>query len=104
MYRDVGVEEACKLIDAGNITVLDVRLREDWEREKLPGAINIFFGEYDFEEEADELPKDRPCLVYCKVGVGSLKAVRMMEDLDFEELYHMAGGIDKWKEMGYETE
>ncbi|GLI58297.1 hypothetical protein PM10SUCC1_38110 [Propionigenium maris DSM 9537] len=104
MYRDIGVEEARKLIEAGNLTVLDVRLREDWEREKLPGAINIFFGEYDFEEEADELLKDKPCLVYCKVGVGSLKAINMMEDLDFEELYHMAGGIDKWKEMGYETE
>ena len=104
MYKDVGVEEAKRLVEAGNLTILDVRLKEDWERERIPGAINIFFGEYDFEEEADELPKDKSCLVYCKVGVGSLKAIQMMEDLDFEELYHMAGGIDKWKEMGYETE
>ena len=100
MYKNIGVEEAKLLIEAGNLTILDVRLKEDYERERLPGAINIFFGEYDFEEQADELPKDKACLVYCKVGIGSMKALEIMEALGFEELYNMSGGIDKWKEMG----
>lgn len=104
MYKNIGVEEAKILIENGGITVLDVRLKEDCEKEKLPGAINIFFGEYDFDEMADELDKEKPCLVYCKIGVGSLKAIEMMEDLGFDELYNMSGGIDKWKEMGYRYE
>lgn len=104
MYRDIDVKEAKELMEKGGITILDVRLKEDYQRERIPGAINIFFGEYDFDELADELPKDIPCIVYCKVGVGSRKAIMMMEDLDFVELYNMSGGIDKWREMGYETE
>ena len=42
--------------------------------------------------------------MYCKIGVGSLKAIEMMEELGFDELYNMSGGIDKWKEMGYRYE
>jgi len=104
MYKNICVEEAKKMIEKGGITILDVRLREDFEREKIPGAINIFFGDYDFDEQADEILKEVPCLVYCKVGVGSMRALDIMEDLGFESLYNMSGGIDEWKEREYETE
>lgn len=104
MYKNIGAEEAKRIIEQKEATLLDVRLREDYEREKIPGAINIFFGDYDFDEQADELPKGIPYIVYCKVGVGSLRALDLMGDLGFESLYNMSGGIDEWKEKGYETE
>lgn len=103
MHQNISVEEAKSLIKEKNVVILDVRLKEDWAKEKIEGAVNIFFGDYDFDEQADELSKDNTYIVYCQVGVGSLKAISIMEDLGFEKLYNMSGGIKKWKEMGYEV-
>lgn len=103
LYSNISVEEAKKIIDLEEVILLDVRLKEDYDKEKIDGAINIFFGEYDFDELVDELPKDKNIIVYCKVGVGSLKAIGIMEDLGFEKTHNLLGGIDRWKERGYEV-
>jgi len=103
LHKNISVEEARHLMKEKDVVVLDVRLKEDWDREKIRGALNIFFGEYDFDEQVDELSRDNTYIVYCQVGIGSLKAISVMEDLGFDSLYNMSGGIKKWKEMGYEV-
>ncbi len=103
MYKDLSVEESKNMLDSKEVNIIDVRLKEDYDREHISGAINIFFGDYDFDEQVDEYEKDEIYLIYCKIGVGSLKAIEIMEDLGFEKLYNMKGGIDKWMEVGYEV-
>lgn len=103
MYQNIEVEKVKEIIEKNGATIIDVRLKEDYNREKIEGALNIFFGDYDFDEQVDEFPKDNKYIIYCQVGVGSLKAIGIMEDLGFKDLYNMSGGLKKWKEMGYEV-
>lgn len=103
MYQNIEVEKVKKMMEKNDVKIIDVRLKEDYDKEKIEGALNIFFGDYDFDEQVDELSKDNKYIIYCQVGVGSLKAIGIMEDLGFEELYNMSGGLKKWKEMGYEV-
>jgi adenylyltransferase/sulfurtransferase len=45
---------------------------------------------------ADELPKDRDILVYCKAGGRSAKACQQLRELGFDRLYNLEGGITGW--------
>ena len=104
MYENIGVEEVKSMSDKEDVVIIDVRLKEEWASVRIKGAINIYFGDYDFDEQVEELAKGKTYLIYCQIGVGSLKAIQIMEDLGFEKIYNISGGIKKWKEMEYEVE
>ena len=55
MSSNIKIEEM--LLDTRNKLVIDVRSKEDYDKETYPDAINIFWE--DFMEHKDELPKDK---------------------------------------------
>ncbi len=59
IFRD----EVRKLLEEG-AQLVDVLLREEYEEEHLPGAINIPLKELDRETTA-RLRRDAPVIVYC---------------------------------------
>lgn len=46
--------------------------------------------------EAERLPKERPIAVCCHHGVRSMYAIKYMEELGFQNLYNLEGGIHAW--------
>jgi rhodanese-related sulfurtransferase len=81
--------------------VLDVRTAEEVAEGVIGEVAHINFMADSFEEEVLRLEKNQPVLVYCKVGGRSEKAANLMLDSGFERVYHLDGGIDKWKEQGH---
>ena len=47
--------------------VIDLRRKEDYQKETYPGAINIFYE--DFYKYVDVLPKDKRIYLFCYTGV-----------------------------------
>jgi rhodanese-related sulfurtransferase len=43
-----------------------------------------------------ELDPDRPTVCICHHGVRSMSAARFLADQGFDELYNLAGGIDRY--------
>jgi len=76
------------------IALLDVR--EPFERELavLPGDLWIPLRE--LPRRVDELPADRPIVVYCHVGGRSERAVEFLRRGGRPRAYNLAGGIDGW--------
>lgn len=76
------------------IALLDVR--EPFERELavLPGDLWIPLRE--LPRRLDELPADRPIVVYCHVGGRSERAVELLRRSGRPRAYNLAGGIDGW--------
>jgi adenylyltransferase/sulfurtransferase len=82
-------------LDAGGKPVfLDVR--EDWEVaiNRLEGAVHIPLGELG--RRYSELKPDDEIIVYCHMGVRSLKATRFLKDQKFKNVMNLAGGIEAW--------
>lgn len=69
---------------------IDVRGKVEFDLWHIPGAINIPLGE--LRTRAAELPKDRPLLVYCKVGFRSYLAYRLLRQRGFDKILTLAGG------------
>jgi adenylyltransferase/sulfurtransferase len=76
--------------------LLDVREPWEWAVGNLEalGARLIPVGE--LEGRVEEVPRDRPVVVYCRVGERSLTAARRLLDAGWTEVWNLAGGIQAW--------
>lgn len=87
----------CKnLIEAQDVVCLDVRSFEDYSEGHLPGALNLDIVKSNLSEYLSKLDKQLPYLIYCKNGIRSHAAVRIMVMYNFTTLYHLTDGITKY--------
>ena len=77
-----------------------MRTPEEFAAGHIENAINIDFRSEGFEDSINELDKNKTYLVYCRTANRSRSAVNIMEELDFNEIYHMLGGIVQWEAEG----
>jgi phage shock protein E len=98
----ISVEEVYEIIKNNqDYIILDVRTKEEFNEGHLEDAILIPVSE--LESRLDELPKDKPIIVYCRSGVRSRNAANMLVENGFIQIYDM-GGILDWQEEGYPVE
>jgi len=86
------------------IIPLDARQSFAFEKEHIPGAVNIPHREMD-TENTNHLDREITYVCYCK-GVGcnaSTKGALNMAKLGFK-VKELIGGIECWKNDGYATE
>jgi len=79
---------------SGTISVIDVRTEQEWAICRLPGARLIPLP--DLERRIDELPRDRPLVVYCHSGMRSAMAAGLLHRHGLNAVSNLTGGIDAW--------
>ena len=84
------------------LIIIDVRTKEEYDREHFPKAKLINFFGSDFEKKLKGLDKSKAYLLHCQSGGRSRGALRKMQKLGFKEVYHLDGGILAWKKAGGE--
>lgn len=80
-------------VDAGDITVIDVRPEADRARAPFAGA-EVF--EPETHARLTGLPKDTPLAFICHHGHASRNAAEHFREHGFTDLYNVEGGIDAW--------
>ncbi|MCG9479751.1 MAG: rhodanese-like domain-containing protein [Actinomycetia bacterium] len=78
--------------------LLDVRTQEEYDYGHLEGAYLVPVNELD--QRLDELPQNKPIVVYCRSGNRSARAAEILINNDFKEVYDM-GGIRDWIAKDY---
>ncbi|MDE2806364.1 MAG: molybdopterin-synthase adenylyltransferase MoeB [Gemmatimonadota bacterium] len=73
--------------------LLDVREPMEWQMMNLAelGAVLVPMGEVG--ERLEEIPRDRPVVVYCHTGVRSLKVAEALVEEGYEDVRNLEGGI-----------
>lgn len=79
--------------------LLDVRTVEEYRQARLAGSRLIPINH--LIKRLQEVPKNRPILVYCAVGSRSAQVVGYLARLGYPEIYNLYGGIYAWKKEGY---
>ncbi|WP_330379703.1 rhodanese-like domain-containing protein [Anaeromassilibacillus senegalensis] len=98
-YHKIDAEEAKKMMEAGGVTVVDVRTAEEYAGAHIEGAI-LLPVETIGEEQPEELPDpDAAILVYCRTGKRSKAASEQLVALGYQNINDF-GGIVDWP---YET-
>ena len=73
---------------------LDVRTREEYKLGTIPGFINIPVDE--LREHLAELPKEKPIVVTCAVGLRGYLAYRILTQNGFTNVRNLSGGYKTW--------
>ena len=75
--------------------MLDVREPYEYDVANI-GAPLIPLGE--LPERVIELDRSSPLAVHCRSGARSAKAVKLLKDAGFQDVYNVKGGILAWSE------
>lgn len=86
--------EARALVAAGAL-LLDVRTREEFASEHLPGAVDIPVSE--LSSRLAEVPADREVVVYCHSGGRSARALSILQAAGRTRV-HDLGAMHRWSE------
>jgi rhodanese-related sulfurtransferase len=70
--------------------LVDVRTPAEYAMGCIEDSINIPVDE--LRARLDELPKDRPIIVYCRVGLRGYIALRILKGHGFEKVKNLSGG------------
>ena len=73
---------------------IDVRTRHEYQLGSIPGFINIPVDE--LREHLSELPKDKPIVVTCAVGLRGYLAYRILTQNGFTDVRNLSGGYKTW--------
>jgi molybdopterin/thiamine biosynthesis adenylyltransferase/rhodanese-related sulfurtransferase len=98
--EEVTPDEAYQELEAGDPALIDVRERHEWDEAHLAGATLI--PPLTVADRIAEVVPDRSqrVLLYCRVGNRSARAADTLEQMGYENVASVEGGIVAWEEQG----
>ena len=84
------------------IYLLDVRTLGEYTQKHIKGAHLIPIDQ--IESRINEIPKNRPIIVYCETGVRSSLVGRYLDRLGYQDVSNLSQGIMGWQVRGYPIE
>lgn len=86
--------------------LVDTLPQETYEKAHIPGAHSVPAKSEDFIERVDDLvdSRNQTVIVYCANEECDLSptAARKLEDAGYANVLDFEGGIEAWREAGYE--
>ncbi len=89
-------------LKADQAVLVDVRETSEFEQEHIPGALLQPMSVFD--PELFPTVPGKKVVLHCAVGKRSQAAGKMLLQQGHVDVIHMSGGINSWKEQGFETE
>jgi molybdopterin/thiamine biosynthesis adenylyltransferase/rhodanese-related sulfurtransferase len=101
--EEVDPSEVNELLQEG-VAIIDLRETDELSSGLLPGAKHVPRGYLESRIEGVVPDRSAHVILYCASGVRSVYAARTLEqDLGYEHVQSMTGGITLWKDRGYEV-
>ncbi|MDP8923193.1 MAG: rhodanese-like domain-containing protein [Chloroflexota bacterium] len=102
-FRRIQPEEAKELIDAGTVTVIDVREPGEYARDHIPNSELVPLGRI-ISSAATVVEAEDDVIFVCEVGQRSAVAAELAASLGKERLFNLEGGMTAWRAKGYPVE
>ncbi len=96
----IAVEQLQQALDGGELAVLDVRSRDEWDEGHIQDAVHLHYREIAENVQQLGLAPDQPLAVTCASGYRSSIAASILLQHGFRELFNVTGGMDAWKAAG----
>ncbi|MCY3554962.1 MAG: rhodanese-like domain-containing protein [Gemmatimonadetes bacterium] len=79
--------------------LLDVREKEEYEVSHLKDAV-LATSEKEALEALEDIPSDRPVVLYCSVGYRSSEMAGSLQKKGYQKVYNLEGSIFAWANEG----
>lgn len=99
----VRTDDLVRRVRAGDVTVIDVRPREEYLAAHIPGAVSVPLG--DLKKRLRELPVEQDIVAYCRgpYCVMALDAVDLLRRRGFRA-HRLELGVPEWRAQGWRVE
>jgi molybdopterin/thiamine biosynthesis adenylyltransferase/rhodanese-related sulfurtransferase len=102
--EEVDPSEVAELMHEG-VAIIDVRETDEYATGHLPGAKHVPRSYLETRIEGIVPDRSSQVILYCASGNRSAYGARTLEqDLGYEHVRSMTGGITLWKDRGYDVE
>ena len=98
---EISPQDAAAKSKSGEAVIVDVRERDEWDEEHIPGAIHLSRG--TIELDVEEKVPDPNAMIICHCGGGgrSALAAESLQKMGYKNVRSMAGGFKAWKAAGF---
>lgn len=79
-----------------NFFLLDVREPYEFEIARIPGSTLIPLGQ--LADRLGEVPQDQKVVIHCRSGMRSAKALGLLQQEGYKDLWNVTGGILAWSD------
>jgi rhodanese-related sulfurtransferase len=100
---EISPTDAATKLKSGNVVIVDVREKDEWDQEHIPDAIHLSRGtvELDIEEKVPD--PNTTVILHCGGGGRSALAAESLQKMGYKNVRSMAGGFKAWKAVGLPT-
>lgn len=98
-------------VQDGDAVLVDIRDAPELEEHgRIPGAVHIPRGMLEFRADTTSpyhqppLDPTRRVILHCASGGRSALAAKTLQEMGYEDVAHLDGGITAWKDAGKHTE
>jgi rhodanese-related sulfurtransferase len=83
---------------------VDIREDEEWAAGRAKGAMHIGKGVIERDIESLIPDKKAEIVLYCGGGFRSALSALSLQQMGYQNVFSMAGGIRDWRELGHPEE
>ena len=98
----IDVETAASLQSRDDVVIVDVREQWEYDEAHVPGVLFVPMSE--LESRVAEIPANKTVILMCHSGGRSGRVHAYLEQLGYETVHNMAGGIVAWQAAGLAVE
>jgi rhodanese-related sulfurtransferase len=109
--ENLDVEAVERELQSGDAVLVDIRDAPELEQNgRIPGAVHVPRGMLEFRADttspyhAEPLDPSKRVILHCASGGRSALAARTLQEMGYENVAHLDGGFNAWKEAGKPTE
>ena len=94
----VQLEHMLKERDEGirDFVLIDVREPNEYDINRIPGAVLIPKGDFLNGSALEKLPSDKQVVMHCKTGVRSAETLAIVKGAGYADAVHVGGGVVAW--------
>jgi len=95
--KSITGKDALQAHAEGEVTLIDVRTPAETSHGKIQGALEMNVTSMDFKNNISKLDRSKPYIIYCRSGMRSTRACKIMEKEGFTDLTNVSGGYISMK-------
>jgi len=94
--KGIKAQDAVRLMNDENTTVLDVRLEKEFNEGHILDSIHIPLGSLENRIKEFSKYKDNTVVLCCQTGMRSKQAGTVLKKHGFTDMFNIDGGINAW--------
>ena len=88
--KSITGKDALQAHAEGEVTLIDVRTPAETSHGKIQGALEMNVTSMDFKNNIAKLDRSKPYIIYCRGGMRSTRACKIMEKEGFTDLTNVS--------------